>query len=319
MLLKNHRMIVRASRQAAFWWIAALLMISGCGFNFYEPFAPGKDENKAKVERAKVMMDEKDYAGARKLLSPMQEDSKTDSNDVRLLLAAAILGETGLDIWSIISNLLDSTSSTNSSSSSSGADSILNVFSDSLLGTGAERDAKFEGLSEALTLLRNAPAPEEKKVQNTACFFAAMLVVPTVTDTQTQLTDALTALNSISTSTDGVTCPNIDELMQPVNNLASLASNFSQTLAAAQNCSFLDFSDAAATLNVVEQRLSRLSSAADLGCALPSCPDSVPNCNSLYPSCVQTALGVGTGGASDGQISACELTLHCTPLSKCFD
>ena len=302
---------------ACSWFLVALIAASGCGFNFYEPFAPGKDEDKAKVERAKVMMDDKDYGGARKLLEPMQEDSVSDSNDVRLLLAAAILGETGLDIWSIISNLLDSTSS--SSSQTSGADSILNVFSDSLLGTGAERDAKFAALSEALSLLRNAPAPEERKVQNTACFFAAMLVVPTVTDTQTQLTQALDALNTISSTTDGITCPNIDELLSPVNNLASLASNFSQTLAAAANCSFLNFSDAAATLNVVEQRLSRLSSAADLGCALPSCPASVPNCNALYPSCVQTALGVGSGGAADGQISACELTLHCAPLSKCFD
>ena len=299
------------------------LAVASCGFNFYEPIAPNKDETKAQLEEAKVLMDDKDYGAALKILEPLQENPDKDSNQVRLLLAAAILGSNGLDIWSIISKILDTTTTSSSANSnSSGADAILNVFSDSLLGTGEERAAKFSGLSRALNLLRTAPEPDAPKVQNTACFFAAMLVVPTVTDAQSQLTAALTALNTISGSGgSGETCSNINELLTPVNNLSTVATNFSMALAAAGNCAFLNFSDTAAQLNEVEQRLSKISTNADLGCKLPTCPTALPNCNALYPTCVQNALGVSSSdaGAGDGTISACELTLHCTPLSKCFD
>jgi hypothetical protein len=63
------------------------------------------------VEQAKVHLDNKEYKEAIEILDKMAEDQKQDSNEVRLLLAAANLGVSGLDIWSIIGSVLEESSS----------------------------------------------------------------------------------------------------------------------------------------------------------------------------------------------------------------
>lgn len=295
------------------------LVATSCGTNLWDGIAPGKEEKKVKVEQAKVLMDKKDYSGAKDILDDLQSDSDTDSNDVRLLLAAAILGDTGLDVWSIISTILDSSSNTQSSSSSgsSGTDAVFDAFSDSLLGEGEEKAAKLAGLNRAIELLRTAPTPSDKKVENTACFFAAMMIVPTITEATAALTESTNAISNLSSTVSaGGACTVTSTLNDAISNITSLASNLSAALSAAENCSFLQVGGAASTLNAIESKMAKLLSTADKGCSLTNCS----GCDSLFPTCVRESLGVGqSDGAGDGVVSGCEMTLHCTPFTKCFE
>jgi len=299
---------------------SVFLGVTACGTNLFDGVAPGKDETKVRVEEARVKMDEKDYAGALTILEDLQEDSDTDSNKVRLLLAAAILGDTGLDVWSIISKILDassSSSSASSSSSKSGADSVLDAFSDSLLGVGEEKTAKLAGLNRAIELLRTAPTPSDHKVENTSCFLAAMMVVPTITEATSALTAASDAITAVSSQvTAGGACEVTQTINDSISQVTSLATSLSNALAAAENCAFLQVGGAASTLNTIETKMAKLLTNADKGCSLTNCP----GCDALFPTCVRESLGVGgaSDGAGDGSISGCEMTLHCSPLTICF-
>ena len=119
----------------------------------------------------------------------LSSDSDTDGNDIRILLAAAKLGESELDVWSIIGNILDS-----DGLSSGGM--FLDALSESLLGTGDEKEQKLIALDEAIDFLNKAPQPEESRVANTKCFLSGIMAVSIITDATIQmqnLQDAITA------------------------------------------------------------------------------------------------------------------------------
>lgn len=305
----------------------AFLLYSSCGgdeFNVFRPAAEplAKKDDDAQLEEARVMMDDKEYDDAANLLEPRIEDEKTDSNEARLLYAAALLGIADLDVWSIINTILESQGD-QQAAGGGGLDTVFDSLSDSILGSGAVRQAKVDALAEAIATLRGAPEPDAPEITNTACLFGGLLAAPTLADARSGLAATATALATIrdSATSGGATCPDISLLDTASAGVIEAAANFSLVLQAAGNCSFLDLSETAALMNSVEQQMSRLLDNADKGCAsLPECPADAPGCESLFPTCVQEALEVGTSTAraGDGAISSCELVLHCSSGTSCF-
>lgn len=310
--------------------LAALsfVMYSSCGddeFNLYSALG-AKDlalqsNEQAKLEEARVHIDKEEYAEANKILQGLMEKEETDSNEARLLYAAAMLGDAGLDVWSIISEILDDTGK--KSSRSGGLDTIFNTFSDSILGSGAERTKKMETLALAISNLLAAPLPSEKKVNNTACLLAGLLAVPTIADATAAVSNVTAALQQISAaaSSGGETCPNTSLLDSSLEGIRAAAEDFNLVLTAASNCAFLDLESAEALMNQVEESLTRLRTNADKGCELPTCPAAVPNCASLFPKCVQEILAVGEHPeyVGNGSVESCEIVLNCTDPTECFD
>lgn len=319
--------------------VVAAALYSSCGdgaeFNLFQPIAQplAANDQKAQLEQARVLMDQKKYDEAVDVLEPVIDDDP-DSNEAYLLYAAAKLGVAELDVWSIISDVLEAqekssskkstaTASSSSSKSSGGLDELLDSLGDSVLGTGTERTAKVEALIDAITTLRAAPDPDKKDVQNTACLLAGILAVPTVASAKSSLDDATTALQTIKTSASdgGQTCPDITALDDAAAGVSAAAAAFNLILQVASSCPFLDLEETQATMNAVQTQMSLLTENADKGCdSLPTCPAALPDCQSLFPTCVQQALAVGTSSAKagDGTISSCELVLNCTVTGGCF-
>jgi hypothetical protein len=303
-----------------------VLMYSSCGeeeFNVFQPVAEPlalKGDEDAKLEQVMVLLDKKEYAKALKILEPMIADKDEDSNQARVLFAAARLGESQLDIWSVVKNIINAQSA---SQSGGGVDNVFDSFSGTVLGTGSARQAKIDALAESLTTLLEAPYPDERKIQNTACIFAGFLSVPTLADATSAMNGMQAALQQIrdAAGSGGTVCPNISLLDEAANDVIDATVNFNLILRAAQSCPFLNLDEAASLMNSVETSMNNLRSSSDKGCdALPNCPASLPGCASLFPPCVQQALAIGTSGAAanDGQISSCEVVLHCIDPLQCF-
>ncbi len=311
--------------------LATVLVWSSCGadeFNLWKPLAQDqalKSDEKARLEETKVKLDAMEYDEALALVEPMIEDESTDSNDARLFYAAAKLGQSKLDLWSVIKTIVAETSETNGSESSSGGvDDLLNKLSDSLLGTGAERTKRIAALNDAVTKLKAAPDPTAKAVRNTSCMFTAFLAVPTIADAEKVLTGVSTALSQIQAAAQsgGAECPNITLLDTAIADATTLLANLSLVIEQAKSCPFIDTTQIASQMNGVEAALASLTAGADKGCAsLPTCPAAFPSCQSLFPACVQELLKVGTSDAlaGDGVIAMCEIVLHCTASpTACF-
>lgn len=280
----------------------------------------------AKTEEAKVLLDNKDYDGALTLVEPMIQSDKLDSNELRLLFAAATLGKVKLDLWSLISSFLDTQTSSKSSKSSSssksgGLDSFLDTITTSIFGTDAETKEKSAALAQAIAVLEAAPDPTAKAILNTSCLFGAILAVPTFTSAKNAVTATAAALDTIKSSATGggETCPDINVLDTALKSAQTAVDQFSAVLDVADDCSFLNTGDTASQINSIEKQLTKIKSGADKGCSgLPTCPASFPNCQSLFPTCVQKTLSSAGGTAGDGQISSCELTRNCIVGGDCF-
>ena len=306
------------SGSSLLWW--------SCGnsqeFNFMEGVTKSsalKSDAKAKLERAKILLDQKNYSDAHALLKEM-EAGGADSSEVRIYDAGAILGIADLDILTILNNII---TSLNSGSNSTTLNGVLNSITDTLLGTGAARTARIQALTDAITLLTSSPDPNDSKVSSTKCLLGAILAVPTITDGTTAMTNMQTALSQISgsASSNGTVCPNISAFNTAVTAVSTAATNLTKILDIAKNCTFLDLNQAVSQMSGITKSMKTMVTAVDKGCdSLPTCPSSLPNCQSLFPTCVQQVLKIGTSGAKsgDGIVSACEVVLHCIDPTQCF-
>jgi len=284
----------------AFLTVSAL---NSCGINFLSYVSPGKEETKAQIEDAKILMDAKDYEGAASLLNKLKDDSSKDSNEVRLMLASANLGISGLDIWSVIGTALDSTSK-----SSGGSSTVFDSLGD-LLGEGEVKNRKIQALQDAIDDLNSAPDPDATNVKNTACFLAGIMIVPILADATTAMTSLQSAISSVSTGD----CDGAAELSTALGDISESAVRFSLVLDTAVSCPFLDIDTS--SVDGVNGAMQSLIKGADKGCSnLPA------GAEQLLPQCVRDAAGIpNTSAASDdGRIDSCELVLHCSTPTDCF-
>ena len=130
-------------------------LMAACGPNYFESLVT-KDSDEYHMEQARIYVDQKKYADAEASLAKVEGDS----NEKTLLLVGSKLGKVGLSLWEILLDVVDSLA--NSSSSGSGMEQVFNVFSDTLFGTGDERDEKLLALNESIELIKGAPEQNSK-------------------------------------------------------------------------------------------------------------------------------------------------------------
>lgn len=294
----------------------SLFVSKGCGFNLFSSFSQ-KDDNKSKLENAKVHLDNKEYTEADTILSALVADPSSDSNTARVYLAAAKIGIAGMDIWTIISSLINTVSSTNPNYTD-----LFEEATNTLLGIGETRTAKLATLADAIELLLDVPDPATaSRAQNTACFLGSMLVAAELVDAQNKVDNLNSALSGLSSLNSNGVCDSLESLISAFDALASTAGNFSLVSRVVASCPILSQGEASETLSGITSQMDALIAKADKGCdSVPTCSLPAALCSVLTPTCVQDALGVGgdSAVADDGILATCELALECTIKGGCF-
>ena len=81
---------------------------------------------------------------------------------------------------------------------------------------------------------------------------------------------------------------------------------------------FLSYLNNSGSLNVVQQALSKYSTAADKGCSQTECNgDKV--CEALQLGCIKEVMNKSSEAvAGDKKVSSCELLHNCSNPSDCF-
>jgi hypothetical protein len=306
-----------------------LLLHSSCGtgdeFNLWRPVTAGnalKTESKAQLDQARVDLDDRKYSDAANLLAPIVNDSSRDSDEARILYVSANLGAAGLEIWSAISDIIATLDAESKQRTAGGIDEVLNLLGTSVLGTGTTRTSRIAALNNGIATLQHAPDPGDSQVQSVTCIVAAFLAPPTIQDATAAVQEVQNALTQIQAAAQsgGTVCPNIGLLDTASTDVQTASKSINAILDAAKGCTFLDLSQATASVNQITSALKKLTAQVDKGCSLPTCPASVPNCLDYFPTCVQQALAsdAATAKAGDGIISSCELILNCSDPTQCF-
>jgi hypothetical protein len=267
----------------------------------------------ARIERARVHLDNGESEKAEALLQPMIEDPKQDSNDVRIMLAAAKLGKVELGVWDIFSKLISS-----SSAKVANPSDLFTTALSSVLGTGADREAKIEALLDTILMLKDAPDKNSTTALNTACVLGGLVAIPVGTDMTTAMDGIVTGLKTVAASVSAGSCETgpldsglagVDRAIDVFNTLKTLVSQ----------CPF--FKDST-QVNAVTTLLDNLTTVADKGCAAPTCTIQIAglSCDDLFPTCVRDVLSSSTTDtvAGDGKVSRCEMFMHCLNPLDCF-
>jgi hypothetical protein len=295
----------------------ALQFCLGCGINVFKS-AVQASSDRALIEEARVLIDQQDYEGALTTLNKV----KHDSNDLRLLRTASRLGATGLSMWTIITNIIDSSGSNDKASS--GADKIFDELTSSVLGTGESKTLRITALTSSLEDLNAAPEASAKRVRNMACFLAGILTVPTASDAMTAINAIGSQLNSLANAVDisnpNAQCPDLSNLNRSLATISTLQSQFMSIFASIEGCRLLDIRGQGSELNAIESQLAKFNAKADIGCSTTPACGSSEACKALGLSCVYDALTTGsaTAVAGDGIISSCELVQNCLDPTQCF-
>ncbi|MCX6128631.1 MAG: hypothetical protein NTX25_06145 [Proteobacteria bacterium] len=297
--------------------LALSCLLSSCNFNLYQSFVK-PDDDSARLEEARIKIDDEDYPSALQSL----QDVEVDSNDLRLLRSSARLGAAGLSLWSILLGIIDS-DSFSSSSSSSGIDKFFDQISGTVVGENEVKTLRLKALTESIQDLLDAPEPSASRVKNLACFLAGILALPTMTDATTAITSTSKSLEQLAASVDlqnpNASCPDLSGLNSSLIDIASVQGRFSLILSATDDCKLIDNNATGSGLNAIETQLTKFNQHADAGCsATPSCGSSTV-CKALGLGCVYTALTSGEAStANDGKVSQCELVQNCLTAGTCF-
>jgi hypothetical protein len=293
------------------------LILGGCGSNIYEKMVK-KDSGVSRWENARMLLDKKQYAAAREEIQKVA----SDSNEKRILLVSASLGEVGLSMWDII---LEITEKALSSSARSGLDNVFDLIGESIFGAGTDRTSRVGALQAGIETLREAPDPSLKSVRNLACFLAGVLTLPSVIDGNAAISGLTTSLATIEqalkNAPGGLTeCPDLTNLQNSITKVAEVSQSFSLILQQIDGCNLFNMTEAAANLNKIEAKLITFMAHADQGCREQPVCQGLPFCNAIGLKCVSDLVnsGVDTAVAGDGIISSCEIIQNCLNPASCF-
>lgn len=296
-----------------------LAFTSACGTNIWSG-AVAHDSDSILLEDARIQMDNEDYAGALTTLGKV----KGDSNELRLLRSSAGLGVSGLSLWSILLEIVDSDKYKSQSGGSSGVDKFFDLISSSVLGEGTVRSERILALTTSISDLLSAPDQESPRPKTLACLFAGMMALPLVADATTAIQATTVSLNELAATVDvnnqNATCPDTSNLDTNLGIITQTQSQFSLVLQATADCKLLSTSDSGADLNAIEAKLQKFSSVADRGCSpSPACGSSQA-CKALGLSCVYDLLASSSASsvAGDSAVSSCELVQNCLTPGSCF-
>ncbi|SMF76482.1 hypothetical protein [Pseudobacteriovorax antillogorgiicola] len=291
--------------------LGALLFLLSCSTNIYESLVTDTDDT-GKMEEAANLIDDQKYDEAVAKLNEVEKDN----NEKRFLQVAALLGQSGFNVWQIVIDIIDS----GSSSSKITFDRIFDSISGSVFGSGDERDARIAAIGQSITLLDTAPEGQTRATANLNCFLGGVLAVVAVDDGNTAMSGVSSALQSIQDNATGTgdsteECPGIEDLSTNLDLIASVQTNLSLVLAATSDCSFIDFSGS--ELNSVEQQIADFVDNGDQGCSEnPDCGAGAA-CQALSLGCVQSVVNDDSSVSGDGTVSSCEIVQNCLGAS-CF-
>lgn len=291
------------------------LSFAACGINFFADVVT-KDSDEYHMEQARIYVDQKKYADAESSLGKVEGNS----NEKTLLLVGSKLGQAGLSLWDILLDVVDSLAG-NSGSSSSGMEQVFDVFSDTLFGTGDERDAKLEALNDSIALIRAAPE-QNSKMEAFRCFLSGIYVLPVVNDGTNAMLSVTTALNELEASVSGGgsnsdECPGLSSFQAAMDGLDTVRRGLDFILEQTSDCELLSFLSDSGDLNAMSARLRKFVDAADQGCPTVTCNNDVI-CEALQLGCVAQLLDTSSAVAGDGNVDQCELVYNCTTAGTCF-
>jgi hypothetical protein len=297
--------------------VPACWVLAACDLNIYESVVKPKSDT-ALMEEARIQIDEQNYAAA---LSSLEKVDR-DSNDLRLLRSAARLGQSGLSMWDILTEVVDGDGF--GEGGGNGVDNFFDQISGAVVGEGETRTQRLAALTESVADLLAAPDRNASRVKNLACFLAGVMAVPTVTDATSAIQNTTTSLASLAATVDisnpNAQCPDLSGLNTSLGTIASVQTQFSLILDATSNCKLLDITGTGNELNDIEAQLLKFNQNADAGCsATPACGSGAA-CQALGLQCVYDALTTGSeaSSAQDGQVSKCELVQNCLNPGSCF-
>lgn len=287
------------------------LSIGGCGQNLFKGLVEAETDEQRLAE-AENLIDEKNYSGA---LAQLQKVD-SDSNQKRLLQAAAQLGVAGLSVFDIIIGIIDG----EQLSGNITFDQIFQYASASLFGSGETKSTRLEAMRESISMLLQAPQPDERRINNLNCFLGGLLTFVAIEDGNTALSQVSSSLatinsNAVGSGATAAECPGVEELDSGLSQIATVQNSLSIVFAATANCSFINTE--AGDLNQVESQLSSFQTVGDQGCVeTPDCGDSAA-CQALSLGCVGEKIDTTDAVAGDGVVSSCELVQNCIG-SSCF-
>jgi hypothetical protein len=297
--------------------VQASWVLTACDLNLYESVVKPETDT-ALMEEARIKIDEQDYAGALSSLDKVERDT----NDLRLLRSAARLGQSGLSMWTILTDAVDDAGV--GSSGGNGVDNLFDQISGAVVGEGETRTLRLAALTDSVSDLLDAPDRNASRVKNLACFLAGIMAIPTVTDATAAIQDTTTSLSSLAATVDitnpNAQCPDLSGLNTSLTTIANVQTQFSLILEATSNCKLLDVTGTGSDLNAIEAQLAKFNQNADAGCsATPACGSGAA-CQALGLQCVYDALTTGSGvsTAQDGQVTKCELVQNCLNPGTCF-
>lgn len=285
------------------------LVLNSCGTNVYDGLNGGNSDQDY-IAMARFAVNDSKYDEAAKHLAKVKKHSK----EYVLLHVATILGQANFTIWGILSNLLSSSSS----SSGSGVNNFFSSLTDSVFGSGSQRNATLVAISNAAIQLQSIP-DKDAGTEGLRCFLTGLLVVPAVVDGTQGVSDAITALNSMESNIigNGSTsdqCPGLSAVQTSLDTLSAVTSDLSYVLAQTSTCPILSFISQSGSLNDVQQRLAKFINTADKGCSNPCASTDATiqaACTALERGCVKAVLSEQGAVAGDGKVSECELVLNC--------
>ncbi|WP_141733735.1 hypothetical protein [Oligoflexus tunisiensis] len=291
--------------------------LTGCDFNVYQSVVKPENDT-ALLEEARIKMDEHDYTGAMNSLEKVERDS----NELRLLRSTARLGQSGLSMWTILTDIVDGDSFDRGSGN--GIDNLFDQISGAVVGEGETRDLRLTALTESVNDLLGAPDRSASRVKNLACFLAGVMALPAVTDATTAIQGTTTSLANLAATTDvtnpAAQCPDLSDLNTSLTTIATVQTRFSLILEATSDCKLIDATGTGNELNAIEAQLAKFNQNADAGCSTtPACGSSAA-CQALGLQCVYEALtdDATVSTAQDGSVTKCELVQNCLTPDTCF-
>jgi hypothetical protein len=288
-----------------------------CDTNIYSSFVPD-DSDQARMEKARVQLDEQEYDSALETLGEVERDS----NELRLLRVSARLGASGLSMWSILKDIVDGDGFDDSNGS--GIDNFFDLLSAGVVGDGDTRPVRLEALTSSIEDLIAAPDQKAPRVKNLSCFLAGILALPNVADATAAIQGTSSSLSALAATVDASSsnpiCPDLSSLNANLATISQVQANFALIFAATDGCKLVDFKGTGGNLNAIEQQLAKFNQQADRGCSpTPACGSGAA-CQALGLGCVYQAL-TAEGKASlptDGSVTNCELVQNCLNPSSCF-
>jgi hypothetical protein len=305
---------------------AGLLVLSACavacGTSLYRPFS-AKETTAALREETLVQLNQGNYDSAEAAAEKLW--AKEKSNDNASLYSIALASQAGVGLFDLIVKTIEK--STGTASAPSNGSTGNNVFESMSSVLPAFTDAQLITLKKAIDVLDAAPDKSSSKLLFQRCLTAAIYTLPTIKNLQTGITNLQSTLSELpsrlgtGSSSTGCTASadtintTAAELSDAITNLGTITTNFATAIQTIGEC--FPSSEGKDSLNTVSQQVSKLTAAADKGCAIP--PTQKIG-NYTLPSCLNdtvNASGGGTAAANDGKIAGCELLLNCSS-GTCF-